>query len=163
MKAQDYYEKYKELVHWHPDYEIKRMINDMVIEYADEAVQIGMDRHVKRSDAFMSIIKEQNQKWNAMCRIFDKIHGFSPVKRDGFNLFVADLLPACKHMLKIASVDAPVRTEEPVNVTPEEPEAVVIPPMVVGGDDPHQKFTRGHLAALAMLGMFATFPTYYDL
>ena len=68
MKAKEYFEKYDELI-------IKDQIagsiesaKKLLIELSDEAKNICEARHVKR-DAVVSVLKEINQKWNAICSL----------------------------------------------------------------------------------------------
>lgn len=85
MKAVDYYEKYT------PILSDKKAIlgritqlHKLFIEFSDEVVKLYNDRHCNSSEALVSIISEQNQKWNLLSRIFEKRDGLSYLKKDGF-------------------------------------------------------------------------------
>jgi hypothetical protein len=41
-------------------------------------------RHGRSIQAFNAVAREQNQKWNALCALFVKKHGKSPLKEDYF-------------------------------------------------------------------------------
>ena len=72
MKAKEYFEKYDELI-------IKDQIagsiesaKKLLIELSDEVKDICEARHVKRDAAVVSVLKEINQKWNAICSLYEK-------------------------------------------------------------------------------------------
>lgn len=86
MKAIDYYTHYEPLFFApstpleHIELYIENMREDFMRE-ADDLVRI---RHAASPEAVCSIMKEQNDKWNALCRIFEKLRGVCPIKEDGF-------------------------------------------------------------------------------
>lgn len=87
MKAVEYYEEYGEKLM--ADYNVtSEMVMDNIIAlfiaFCDEVSILCETRKVRTNEAVASILKEQNQKWNALCWIFVKKHGFSPITDNGF-------------------------------------------------------------------------------
>ena len=87
MKAKEYFEKYE------GDIIKEAMSGDakgdgpsakMLIEFTKEMKQIIEARHVRIDRGVIHVIREQNQKWNAVANLFEKKYGVSPIKRDGF-------------------------------------------------------------------------------
>lgn len=83
MKAIDYFDKYGERI-FVDNTVVVGAVQDMFVEFMQEVVEICNTRKVVTDWAVASVIKEQNQKWNALDRIFSKRWGFSPLKEDGF-------------------------------------------------------------------------------
>ena len=81
MKAKDYFEKYEERIMKKDAHSIKAL-EDMVEEFCVETEKLIKDRHIKLVGGMVGVMKEQNQKWNALCNLFVKKHGISVLKRD---------------------------------------------------------------------------------
>jgi len=99
MKAKEYFEKYDELI-------IKDQIagsiesaKKLLIELTDEAKNICESRHVKRDAAVVSVLKEINQKWNAICSLYEKKYGASPLNRNAFIKYWKQVIPELSTML----------------------------------------------------------------
>lgn len=158
MKAINYYDDYRRFLSnmnlaLSKEAEIAK---EIVIKMCDEAVELALTRHVKTDDGFMAILKEVNQKWNALIRVCEKKEGFSYLRKDGFLLLVEDLVPACKRLLDIAG-EAPPMVIIPEK-KPDEPGVLLI-----RKDPSDSKQLRGQLAAFAMVGTLAMgLPTHYD-
>ena len=75
MKAKEYYEKY--LIGLTPENEKEKMW-ELITAFLAEVVEIQKTRQAKSNSALIAIFREQNQKWNALCK-YD-----SNLKRDGF-------------------------------------------------------------------------------
>ena len=88
MKAKDYFEKYCEQIMTN-DHVVTELIHDL----ADEYEKISMARHCLRDVARLAVLKELNQKWNAICSLFEIQYGVSPLKRDGFKEHCKASLP----------------------------------------------------------------------
>jgi hypothetical protein len=86
MKAIEYYEKYKSVFldeNGKPRTHISNSdVQTLLTEFNREIFQITEKRKAFRRETFKSIVAEINQKWNALCNIFKKKHGISPLKRD---------------------------------------------------------------------------------
>lgn len=57
-------------------------VHEMYKEFVDEITPIMQERNVKTNIGYAAIVKEQNQKWNALRRIFCKKHQGFPVIRE---------------------------------------------------------------------------------
>lgn len=84
MKAIDYYDKYRKRIFSDNKEETVNAVNDMFIEFMDEANQIAKSRNVKKKESYRSILKEMNHKWNAVSTLMTKKNGYSPIKENGF-------------------------------------------------------------------------------
>ena len=99
MKAKEYFEKYDELI-------IKDHIagsiesaKKLLIELSVESKNICEARHVKRDAAVVSVLKETNQKWNAICSLYEKKYGVSPLNRNAFIEYWKHVMPELSTML----------------------------------------------------------------
>lgn len=105
MKAIDYYNKHREHLlnpYWDlpeaptPEFqvefqvEIDRLsekrhrldIGAVFIEFSDELSETIKSRRVHHILSLRDLLKEQNQKWNALVSLFEKNDGYSPLARD---------------------------------------------------------------------------------
>lgn len=94
MKAVDYFEQYGERIceEFKPNGDVKP-ISDLVVAFGVEMKEIMENRHVKTDAGALSVLKEQNQKWNALCSVFEKKKGFTPIIRNGFLLYMNERIP----------------------------------------------------------------------
>lgn len=84
MKAAEYCDKYASLFQGANEERCKELVGLLAQEFAAELQQTIKTRHIKLSTGLDSAIREQNDKWNAMVRLFEKKLGASPVVRNGF-------------------------------------------------------------------------------
>jgi len=88
--------KAKEYVEWlhqkEKEVEEKEAFLDLAFRFMKEVGTIAKMRHTNRDSALLAILREQNQKWNAM-RKFDK-----RIKRDGFIECIKADMPFVKDM-----------------------------------------------------------------
>jgi hypothetical protein len=98
MKAKEYYNKYspKFVAKAKSTDGILDTIKEMLLEFNEEAVNLCDKRHIRRDNAVRAVIKEQNQKWNAVCELFVKGFGASPTLKDGFQIFWEKKMPELK-------------------------------------------------------------------
>lgn len=83
MKAADYYAKYKEgLIR--PDGADGKSIAEMLTEMKNESVEIMRQRKCARPSTVASVIREMNQKYNAVVRLAEKDAGYPPLVQNGF-------------------------------------------------------------------------------
>lgn len=91
MKAKEYFEKFGEDV-WkeaqEPEFRNDGSFAKIYIAFFSEMKQLMETRNVKLDRAIPRLIDEQNQKWNAVCNLFEKKYGVSPLQRDGFRTAV---------------------------------------------------------------------------
>lgn len=86
MKAIDYYNEYGEAVFAESiDANKTEAINKLFMAFLHETKEIIAMRNVKTDKGAVAVIKEQNQKWNALCSIFEKRSGgMCPLRHNGF-------------------------------------------------------------------------------
>ena len=87
MKAKEYFEKYEDGIMEEakePGIRGDGPAAKMLIEFTKEMQQILKDRHVQFDRGVVPVMREQNQKWNAVVNLFEKKYGDSPIRRDGF-------------------------------------------------------------------------------
>ena len=85
MKAKQYFEKYEPLFDEARGPEnIEKVALDLFVEVADELYALAESRNIQSEEAQLSLIKEFNQKWNAIYTCFEKKYGDSPIKWNGF-------------------------------------------------------------------------------
>ena len=81
MKAKEYLAKF-DADCW--DTDEKTAAYNLILEFMEELPSLLKMRNAKSNGATKAIIRELNQKWNAMCRL-DKENRF---KRNGFIIFL---------------------------------------------------------------------------
>lgn len=84
MKAKDYFNKYKNGLASINKGTFVLAFREMYQEMFKECVDTMHARHIKRDDAAVSVFKEMNEKYNALCRLLAKEYGKSPIKENGF-------------------------------------------------------------------------------
>lgn len=93
MKAKDYFEKYKEPLHQAADKKARSNIAaEIFIDMSAEGSRLGKTRHIQREEALTAIIKEMNDKWNALVRLVEKEFGVGVLVRDTFRKVWAEQL-----------------------------------------------------------------------
>lgn len=99
MKAEEYYNKFsKEIIKAYEQDNSQPVIN-LLTEMLEEGQEIMKSRNVRMDRATVSVIKEQNQKWNKIARMFEKEYGFSPIARDGLLKYEISKIPEIKDYL----------------------------------------------------------------
>jgi hypothetical protein len=93
MKAYEYYAVHcEQMMAAKDDNELTDKIYDLFVAMSGEVKTIIEARHTTREESIVAVIEEQNQKWNAIARIFYKNHEKSPIQQDGFkNLWLVKL------------------------------------------------------------------------
>lgn len=101
MKAVEYYEKYGKAIHDERSGEEKSSEATMrlIIAMSQEVKDLRDRRHIKKISGMASAIKDVNSRWNAMCKLFEKEYGSSPLIRDGFKEFWIREVPELKSYL----------------------------------------------------------------
>ena len=96
MKAKDYFEKYEERI---LDGDTQD-ISDLFIEMTKESQEIMKLRNCKSNSAAAGVVREMNDKWNAIVAMFEKkYHGLSPLRRDGFkNYFLREIPEMARYL-----------------------------------------------------------------
>lgn len=103
MKAKEYYEKYAaELLSG--DYDtVKQAEEKLTIEFMDEVSAISEKRKVSRPEALVDIIKELNQKWNALRSLFIKLDRKPVLAENGFRDLIQDQIDKLLELQKQVS------------------------------------------------------------
>lgn len=94
MKARDYYRKYHDGLT--DSGFAPAALHAVVSEMIEEMKETANTRHIYSGQALHSLIRETNDKWNAMVSIFEKKDGYTPVKRDGFYIAIRMTNPQLK-------------------------------------------------------------------
>ena len=88
MKAKEYFEKFEPV--FYPMGKLPKEIptNDQIFEllmaFSKEFEVICKERKIKSDKASTAVIRELNQKWNALIKLFIKKYKWSPVREDAF-------------------------------------------------------------------------------
>lgn len=99
MEAQEYFDKYEtalisELESVDFEKYGKTMIEDLsddefkatkgiLEDMIDEMRDICVAKEVTDISNFLSVLAEMNQKWNAICKLYEDKYHYSPLKKDG--------------------------------------------------------------------------------
>lgn len=98
MKAKEYFEKYE--IRIMQDFIALKGysgVADMLQEFFSEAIALAEQRHVKTDSGSIAILKEFNDKWNAVGRLFEKrYNGINPLREDELKHAVLNLHPEWK-------------------------------------------------------------------
>ena len=97
MKAIEYYSKYHDVL---LDDNDTAGVAAMVGELIAETQSLLKQRRCRRPSAIVSVIKEHNQKFNAINNIFEQKDGASPLKHDGYIKFWCKKMPRLAPFLK---------------------------------------------------------------
>ena len=103
MKAKEYFAKYEDIMGIKEEIRVgsdeekrgKLLMQDLI----DEVDAIIALRHAETDGAIISILKEQNDKWNAICRISEKKYGGSLLLTNGFAHLWEKRIPELKGKL----------------------------------------------------------------
>lgn len=102
MKAIEYFEKFGERIFQEAiDDKEGKGISDLMIAFMTETKELMKKRHIQIDRGMVPIIREQNQKWNALCNLFEKKKGASPIRYNGFLLFLQNEIPELKEKLEV--------------------------------------------------------------
>lgn len=99
MKAKEYYELMKN----YPDNK-DGLLNavSMVIDGLNKEVKDLLEsRRVKTDRAAVAVIKELNDKWNAIVALYEKDHDFCPLSRNAFLRSWIKRLPGSEKYIEI--------------------------------------------------------------
>lgn len=98
MRAIDYYEKHGAAViqEFNSGGDKADAAVELLRDFMRETDEIISTRKVQKDRAIVSVFREQNAKWNALCGIFQKKDGVSPIRRDGYWLHMKSQIPEIK-------------------------------------------------------------------
>ncbi len=97
MKAVDYYNRFAEDVYteWKETGKTEKL-RELLQAFVDEFNEIRDARMVRSDRAVVSLVREFNQKWNKLVRIFEQEYTESPIKENGFWAFMESVIPELK-------------------------------------------------------------------
>lgn len=98
MKASEYFEKYDQRVMDDAKTDEVDAAGELLTEFVLETKTLLKKRNVSNNRAMLSCLKEINLKWNAMCNLFQKKYGQSPLLCDGYKSIMISLTPGLKEM-----------------------------------------------------------------
>lgn len=102
MKAKEYVEEYANAIllfyqNRQLD-EINKIIRTIFISLNEEVNDICEMRHSTHNNALFGAIKQENDKWNAIRKGFEKKIGLPVLKRDGFVRFWSKEIPEVQRL-----------------------------------------------------------------
>ena len=92
MRAKEYYAKINEQNPKTAE-EMANAIGNVVDGLNNEAKELIKKRRVTSDNGCIAIIRELNNKWNAIVTLFEKDYGMSPIKRHRFLELWAEKIP----------------------------------------------------------------------
>ena len=88
MKAKEYFEKYKDAIfnEWvESKGESCPSAVDMLKDFLDEISPLMVKRNIKSDGGAIAVLRELNEKWNAVVKMFERRHGpMLPLQYDAF-------------------------------------------------------------------------------
>ena len=93
MKARDYFEKYDTLIMEEQKNGEIGTTKKLLLEMSDEVTAVCKQRKAVKDEAVIAVLKEINQKWNAICRMYEKKYGVSPLNYDAFRCYRMTAMP----------------------------------------------------------------------
>lgn len=96
MKAKELYAKYKSGILSSDDQTSVQAVCDLIRDLSLEMKEIVSRRHIRHDSGAVAVILELNDKYNAICGLFEKEMGMSPIKRNGFLQYWERQIPALK-------------------------------------------------------------------
>lgn len=104
MKAKEYYTKYHDRM-LSTDHDTSlQAISDLIGDLSREFKTIADSRNVRWNRAAYGILKELNDKYNAIVSLFETKDGFSPIRPNGFKLYWEREMPQLKGRLDSEAV-----------------------------------------------------------
>lgn len=82
MKAKDYFEKYDESVYYGALNGEFEAAEKLFFDFTREVKEIADQRNAQTNRAAVAIVKELNEKWNALAAMFKKKYGVEVLKRN---------------------------------------------------------------------------------
>lgn len=96
MKAKEYYARFGKAVYDEavsPEQKTEAL-SELFTAFIGELKTLLTDRKVKTDKGAVAIIKELNEKWNALCAIYEKNYGMEILKRNSFLIYMKSQIPA---------------------------------------------------------------------
>ena len=99
MKAQEYFDKFETRIIDDMKDDSVNTVLELITDLAEEAVAVCEQRKAQLDKSVVSELKEQNDKWNAICRLFEKKYHGPILKQDMFIRFCKSRIPAISDFL----------------------------------------------------------------
>lgn len=93
MKAKEYYALVKEGIEAGTATALKGAVDEMFMGMNREVRELQEKRHIQFDRGISPVLKEMNDKWNAVVNLIEKDYGYSPIIRDGFKNFWVAKMP----------------------------------------------------------------------
>lgn len=93
MKAKEYYALVKEGIEAGTATALKGAVDEMFMGMNREVRELQEKRHIQFDRGIFPVLKEMNDKWNAVVNLIEKDYGYSPIIRDGFKNFWVAKMP----------------------------------------------------------------------
>lgn len=100
MKARQYFEKHRQEMTCGDEKRVHESINQFILELNDEAKDMLKARNVNTDRAAVSVLRELNDKYNAVIGLFEKNYGASPLMRDGYLNLWKNSMPKIQEYLR---------------------------------------------------------------
>ncbi len=109
MKAKEYFAKfgkavYEEAIAWSESKEEdtgeQSALRDLFFAFTKECRDILASRHTKKDEAVYAVIREQNQKWNVLCRLFKEEYGQDILKENAVLDFFVEKIPELRIVME---------------------------------------------------------------
>lgn len=89
MRAKEYFDQYHEGIYNETaNTGGTENLTNLLKELLKEVIDICEKRNVKFDRGANAVIKEQNDKWNAIAGLFEKKYGVEVLKRNGFQIWL---------------------------------------------------------------------------
>lgn len=102
MKAKEYYAKYHDQLLSEDDQNSLEAISSLIYDLSMELKSLCETRNAKTDNAARSIVRELNDKYNAIVALFEAKDGGSPIRRNGFLTYWEKKLPGLGRVNKTA-------------------------------------------------------------
>lgn len=100
MKAKEYFEKYEAYLIYADEKVALPAAHGIVTELMDEIGAVAKARHVQFDRGIIPIFREQNEKYKAVVRLFEKKYGASPIREDGLEIVFEHHFPGVVEKMK---------------------------------------------------------------
>ena len=100
MKARQYFEKYRQEMTCGDENRVQTAINKLVLELNDESKDMLKARNINTDRAAVSVLRELNDKYNAVVGLFEKHYGASPLAHNGYLNLWKNRIPTIQKYLR---------------------------------------------------------------
>lgn len=99
MTATEYFDKYDQIIFVERIHKGSEYSRRMLMEMSQEAVLECQKRKGAKVSSVISVLREFDQKWNAVCNLYDYKYGVCPIGRNDFKEYWKHILPEIKDKL----------------------------------------------------------------